>query len=89
MDITITISGRTEETLTTLAEKEGRDVSEIALNLLDEKVEEDFLMIEDESENPFRGIIGMFSSGRTDTSERMSELLREANLDPAEGFSIK
>lgn len=89
MDITITISGKTEEKLSELAKNEGREISDIAVGLLDEKIEEDFLKHEEHAENPFEKITGMFSSGRTDTSERMSELLREADLDPAEGFSIR
>ena len=32
---------------------------------------------------------GKFSSGKTDTSERMSEILQETDFDPAEGFSIR
>lgn len=90
MDITITISGKTEEKLSELAKKNGKDVADVAVGLLDEKIEEDFAepVNEEEWVNPFEKITGMFSSGKTDTSERMSELLREANLDPAEGFSI-
>ncbi|GEM_PF-2532365 len=30
---------------------------------------------------------GMFSSGYTDTAARMSEIMRETDFDPAEGFS--
>jgi hypothetical protein len=89
MDITITISGKTEEKLSELAEKNGKDVSEIAIGLIEEKIEEDFSDSANFNENPFAKISGMFTSGKTDTSERMQELLREANLDPAEGFSIK
>jgi hypothetical protein len=91
MDITITISGKTEEKLSELAKKNGKNIADVAVGLLDEKIEEEFVALinEDEYVNPFEKITGMFSSGRTDTSERMSELLREADLDPAEGFSIK
>jgi hypothetical protein len=91
MDITITISGKTEEKLSELAKKNGKDVADVAVGLLDEKIEEEFAEAsgEEEYENPFAPFTGMFSSGKTDTSERMEELLREADFDPAEGFSIK
>lgn len=89
MDITITISGKTEEKLSELAKEKGKDVSDIAVGLLDEKIKEDFSNSGETDQNPFAKISGMFTSGKTDTSERMQELLREANLDPAEGFSIK
>jgi hypothetical protein len=91
MDITITISGKTEEKLSELAEKNGKDVSEVAIGLLEEKIEEDFAepVNEDEYVNPFASITGMFSSGKTDTSERMHEILYGADLDPAEGFGGK
>lgn len=90
MDITITISGRTEEKLSELAREKGKDVSDIAVGLLDEKIEEDFAdPTGDAHKNPFARISGMFTSGKTDTSERMQDLLREADLDPSEGFSVK
>jgi hypothetical protein len=89
MDITITISGKVEEKLSELAERDGKDVADVAVGLLEEKIEEDFAEPRDEGENPFTPFTGMFSSGKTDTSERMQELLREATLDPSEGFSVK
>jgi hypothetical protein len=88
MDITITISGKVEEKLSELAERDGKNVSEVAVGLLEEKIEEEYSdSVEDE--NPFIPFIGMFSSGKTDTSERIQEILYEADLDPAEGFSGK
>jgi len=45
-----------------------------------EKAEEDYV-------NPFAPFTGMFSSGITDTSERMYEILRETEFEPAKGFS--
>jgi hypothetical protein len=91
MDITITISGKTEERLSELAKKNGKDVADVAVGLLDEKIEEDFAesVNEDEYVNPFAAFTGMFASGKTDTSERMHEILYGADLDPAEGFSGK
>lgn len=89
MDITITITGKTEEKLSELAERNGKDISEVAVGLLEEKIEEDFSDSVRNSKNPFAPILGMFSSGKTDTSERMHELLYEADLDPATGFSGK
>lgn len=95
MELTITVSEKTEKIIREKAEKNGKGVSDFAGDLLEEKVKEEFPeIIEDESakENkphPLLKFAGMFSSGKTDTSERMHELLYEEDLDPAEGFSIK
>ncbi len=94
MEITISVSERTAQIIQHKAEESGKDVAEYAKNLLEEKVSEDFpetLSGEDleEYENPFEPFIGMFASGKTDTSERMHEILYSEDFDSAEGFSIK
>ncbi len=83
MEITISVSEKTAELIQHKAEENGTDVADFAGNLLEEKVREDFPeIIENESEdeeyeNPFTPFIGMFSSGKTDTSIRYKEILRE------------
>jgi hypothetical protein len=94
MEITITVSEKTAEIIQHKAEENGKDVAEFAKNLLEEKVSEEFPeTLENESdeeyENPFTPFIGMFSSGKTDTSERMHEILYSEDFDPAKGFSVK
>lgn len=42
--------------------------------------------VDKDKPHPLFRMAGMFSSGRTDTSERMSEILYAENLDPAQGF---
>lgn len=90
MDITITISENVEHIVRAKAEENGKDVE----HFVEEFVEKSFTngqnQISSESEErPFMRMRGMFSSGKTDTSERMQELLLEENFDPAEGFSIR
>ncbi len=95
MELTITVSEKTEKIIREKAEKNGKGVSDFAGDLLEEKVKEEFPeIIADESvknnkPHPLLKFAGMFSSGKTDTSERMHELLYEEDFDPAEGFSIK
>jgi hypothetical protein len=91
MDITITVSEKTEQIIRQKAEENGKPVSEFAANLLEEKIKEEFSeTIENESENeacenPFTPFIGMFSSGRTDTSIRYKEILKK-EIDKRGGF---
>ena len=95
MELTITVSEKTEKIIREKAEKNGKGVSDFAGDLLEEKVKEEFPeIIADESvmnnkPHPLLKFAGMFSSGKTDTSERMHELLYEEDFDSAEGFSIK
>ena len=91
MEITITVSEKAAELIQHKAEENGKNVSEFAANLLEEKIKEDFpdSIDEENYENPFAPFIGMFSSGKTDTSERMYEILYSEDFNPAEGFSIK
>ncbi len=91
MEITITVSEKTEYIITEKARESGKDVAEFARNLLEEKVSEEFPETlndkesEVEYENPFEPFIGMFSSGKTDTSIRYKEILRE-EIDKRGGF---
>lgn len=91
MEITITVSEKTAEIIQHKAEENGKDFAEFAKNLLEEKVSEEFPEIlheeksDEEYENPFTPFIGMFSSGKTDTSTRYKEILRE-EIDNRGGF---
>ena len=95
MDITITVSEKTEQIIREKAEENGKPISEFAAHFLEEKIKEEFsetieIELEDAAyENPFTPFIGMFASGKTDTSERMHEILYSEDFDPAEGFSVK
>ncbi|MCY7376450.1 MAG: hypothetical protein LH472_10820 [Pyrinomonadaceae bacterium] len=84
----VNVSEKIESKLKDLAIKNGKPVEDFAANLLEEKVKEDFPeIIEDktEYENPFAPFIGMFASGKTDTSTRYKEILRE-EIDKRGGF---
>lgn len=91
MDITITVSGKTERKIRKQAERSGQDVEKIVASLVEEAWDEHFPengsdpVAVDKPHALFR-MAGMFSSGRTDTSERMSEILYGDDLDPAQGF---
>ncbi len=88
MNITITISEKTEQIIREKAEQNGKDIAEF----VGEFVEENFAVEnggKPERKHNLLKFAGMFSSGKTDTSERMRELLYAEDFDPAEGFSIK
>ncbi len=87
MDITISVSQKTEQIIQEKAKENGKDVAEFAANLLEEKVNEDFpeAVEEEKYENPFAPFIGMFSSGKTDTSTRYKEILKK-EIDKRGGF---
>ncbi len=101
MEITISISERAEQKIRKQAESNGKDIGEF----IGEFVEENFAngklngeekienieenKVEEDYENPFTPFLAMFSSGKTDTAERMHEILYSENFDPAEGFSVK
>lgn len=100
MDITITVSEKAEQKIRRQAAKNGKNVKEFVGEFVEEILEEKFPeAIEDNANGNVEGkrerkhnllkFAGMFSSGKTDTSERMDEILRSEDLDPAEGFSIK
>lgn len=91
MDITITVSDETEQIIREKAEENGKPVSEFAAHFLEEKIKEQFSeTIENKSENgeyenPFTPFIGMFSSGKTNTSTTYKEILRK-EIDNRGGF---
>lgn len=88
MDITISVSDKAVENIRVRAEENGKAVNDF----IEEFVEENFANGTDEKPERKHNLLafaGMFNSGKTDTSERMQELLYEADLDPAEGFSIR
>lgn len=100
----VNISEKTELKLKEIAKKNGKNIADVAGVLLEEIVEEkangngenfeasdNGNQQEDSSEyeNPFEPFIGMFSSGKTDTSEHMHEILYSEDFDSAEGFSVK
>jgi hypothetical protein len=97
MSITISVSEKTEQKIRRQAARTGQDVGSVVANLVEDVWDERFPEIQsngdidpksdsEEYENPFKPFIGMFSSGKTDTSERMSEILYAEDLDPAQGF---
>lgn len=98
MDITISVSEKTAEIIRHKAEETGKDVSKLVEEVLEEKffddAKEGLTADGDASEKRERKhnllkFAGMFSSGKTDTSERMHEILYSEDFDPAEGFNVK
>ena len=92
MEITITISKRAAQKIKEQAASNGKDVGKDVGKF----VEENFAnengakhSTENQSPRPFMRMQGMFSSGKTDTSERMREILYSEDFDPAEGFSTR
>lgn len=97
----VNISEQTENKLKEIARKNGQDAADYAGVLLEEFIEEKMKNngnvessasgdeTDKEYESPFAPFIGMFSSGKTDTSERMHEILYSEDFDPAEGFNVK
>lgn len=83
MDITITVSEKIYE----LAKQNGKDVTKFVEEVLEEKFPEPVEnKLEDEQyENPFTPFVGMFASGRTDTSVRYKEILMN-EIDKRGGF---
>lgn len=104
MEITISVSERAEQKIREQAASNGKDVSEFVGEFVEENFangnanqsngqKQDINNQKDEEkddyENPFEPFLGMFSSGKTDTSERMHEILYSEDFDSAEGFSIR
>ena len=95
MEITISISERAEQKIRKQAESNGKDIGEFIGEFVEENFENgktsDYKAdsSEDLPERRFMRMKGMFSSGKTDTARRMSELLKEENFDSKEGFSVK
>jgi predicted Ser/Thr protein kinase len=85
MDITISVSDRVIENIQEKAN--GKPIEDF----VEEFVEESFAnnAISEEGERPFMRMKGMFSSGRTDISSRIQELLNSEDFDPSEGFSVR
>lgn len=90
MDLTVTVSENVARIIEVKAAEHDIEVSEFAGDLLEEKVNQEFSNGEESSgPHPLLKMAGMFSSGITDTSERMHEILYSEDFDPAEGFSIR
>lgn len=96
----INVSTETEQVLKDLAAQTGQNVADYAGRIVENEISKNQSgngnnkKVENinqsiTSEKKYMRMKGMFSSNQTDTSERMSELLKEENFDPAEGFSIK
>lgn len=87
MDITISISEKVEQNIRKKAQETGKPVDAF----IEEFVEKNFTSENGEKERKHNllAFAGMFSSEKTDTSERMRELLYEEDFNPAEGFSTK
>jgi len=88
MDITISVSDETEQIIREKAKENGKDIADF----VGEFIEESFTVENNgkrERKHNLLKFAGMFSSGKTDTSERMRELLYAEDFDPAEGFSIR
>ena len=85
MDITISVSDHVVENIQERAK--GKPIEDF----VEEFVEETFAKntTNEGAERPFMRMKGMFSSGRTDTSSRIQELLNAQDFDPKEGFSIR
>ncbi len=88
MDITITVSEKTEQNLREKAEENGKGIAAF----VKEFVENSFANGNGEKRERKHNLLafaGIFSSGKTDTSEKVQEMLSEKDFDPAEGFSIR
>ncbi|MGQ0540783.1 MAG: hypothetical protein ACT4O9_02890 [Blastocatellia bacterium] len=82
MSITIKVSEKTEENIRRQAAKSGQNAEKVVSDLVEEVWDDHFPEngnnpVEQEFKNPFEPFIGMFSSGKTDTSTRYKESLRE------------
>lgn len=90
MSITITLSEKTEAKILQKAEERGLKADELISDFVEETWNEHYPEngngSNEQFRNPFESFIGMFSSGRTDTSECMAEILYNEDLDPAQGF---
>ena len=88
MEITISVSKKTETILRKKAKENGKELNEFVGKFVEDKFAETN-DVKRERKNNLLEFAGMFSSGKTDTSERMHELLYEEDFNPAEGFSIR
>lgn len=86
MEITILVSERAEQKIREQAEEHGKDVSEFIGEFVEENFADgkfngnDNASSEKQPERRFMRMKGMFSSGKTDTAKRMSELLKQEIL---------
>ena len=92
MNITITVSEKIEKIIREKAMVNGKDISDFAGNLLEEKVKEDFPEIieadsvKDDKPNSLMKLAGIFSSkGNGKTSENYKKILLE-EVDKIQGF---
>lgn len=79
MNITISVSEKVRKA----AQQNGKTLAQFVEDILEEKVEE--------LQKPprYMRMKGMFSSGKTDTAKRMSEILKGEDFDSKEGFNAK
>lgn len=91
MEFTITVSEEVEEQIISKANAKGEKPEEFLRELVEaELARTSGNIVESEKttrRNNLMELAGMFSSGITDTSERMSEIMRNTEFDSAEGFS--
>lgn len=76
MEITVTISDEIAKVISDKAEEKDMGLAALAGDLLEEKVQEDFPSPNLDGRNALLKMAGMFSSGKTDTADRHSEILR-------------
>jgi len=85
MDITITVSEKTAKNIQIRAESSGKKLDDFVENFVEENFQDNSGEPDGETRS-FMRLQGMFSSGLSDTSERMSEILYTEDFDPAQGF---
>ena len=86
MDITITISDKVGEVIKEKAAEKDMGLADFVSDLVEEKVVEEFPDKDmADAPHPLLKMSGMFNSGKTDTSSRYKEILREAVKMPG-GF---
>ena len=87
MDITISVSDRVIGNIQERAN--GKPIEDFVEEFVEESFAIGHQFSDEEGErrhNNLMRMAGMFSSGRTDTSARMREILYSEDLDPAQGF---
>jgi hypothetical protein len=85
MDITVTVSDEIGKVISQKAEERDMGLADLAGDLLEEKVKEDYRLEDTGTRDALLAMAGMFSSGKTDTSARYKEILRDAVRMPG-GF---
>lgn len=84
MEITISIPERIYE----IAKQNGKNITDFVEEVLEEKFPETGDEKRERKHNLLK-FAGKFSSGKTDTSEKMREILYSEDFNPAEGFNVK